>query len=96
VNVDSLQQQSPAMAMGSYLLDFAPGAGAGDTVVGNLRDTAGPLSVTGTLRYSAASGYEINGTVAARNDATPDLAKAVEFLGAPDAQGLRPFSLAGS
>ena len=101
VDIDSLRQQSPAMTMGSYRLEFAPaagasGAGANGSVVGNLRDTAGPLSVTGTLRYTAAGGYEINGLVAARSDATPDLAKAVEYLGVADNQGRRQFSLAGT
>lgn len=101
VNVDSLRQQSPPMAVGSYELVFAPDARAADagataTVLGKLRDTAGPLSVEGTLRYSAANGYEINGTVAARNDASPELAKAVGYIGAPDAQGRRQFSLAGT
>jgi hypothetical protein len=87
--------------MGSYRLEFAPAAGAAGTganggVVGSLRDTAGPLSVTGTLRYTTVGGYEINGLVAARSDATPDLAKAVEYLGVADSQGRRPFSLAGT
>ena len=96
VDVASLRQQTPAMSLGSYQLNFAPVAGASDGVVGNLRDTAGPLSVAGTLRYTASGGYEINGTVAARNEATPDLAKAVEYLGEVDGQGRRQFSLAGT
>ena len=65
-------------------------------MVASLRDTAGPLSVTGTLHYTAVGGYEINGLVGARNDATPDLAKAVEYLGVADSQGRRQFSLAGT
>ena len=96
VDIASLRQQSPAMALGSYQLDFAPSTDAADAVVGQLRDTAGPLSVAGTLRYTAAGGYEINGTVAARGEATPDLAKAVEYLGEADGQGRRQFSLAGT
>lgn len=101
VDIDSLRQQSPPMAMGSYRLEFAPAAGApgasaSDGVVGSLRDTAGPLSVTGSLRYTAIGGYEINGLVAARSDATPDLAKAVEYQGVADGQGRRQFSLAGT
>lgn len=96
VDIDSLAQLSPAMAMGSYQLRFdAPPKSAG-TIVGTLRDTAGPLSVAGTVQYSAQGGYEIAGTVMARNDATPELAKAVEYLGEADAQGRRPFSLAGT
>ena len=96
VDIASLRQLSPAMTMGSFQLGFAPGAAQTDAVVGTLRDTAGPLSVAGSLRYTASGGYEINGTVAARSDASPDLAKAVEYLGEADAQGRRQFSLAGT
>jgi general secretion pathway protein N len=96
VDVDSLAQLSPAMAMGSYQLRFTDSAAPTDTIVGSLRDTAGPLSVNGTLLYRTSGEYEINGTVAARPEATPELAKAVEILGEPDAQGRRPFSLAGT
>jgi hypothetical protein len=96
VDVASLRQLNPPMALGSYELRFAPAASAADAVAGTLRDTAGPLSVAGTLRYTASGGYEINGTVAARSDATPELTKAVEYLGEADAQGRRQFSLAGT
>jgi hypothetical protein len=96
VDVDSLTQLSPAMPLGSYQLRFTPAAGPNGAINGTLRDTAGPLIVTGTVQYAATSGYEINGTVAARADATPELARAVELLGEADAQGRRPFSGAGS
>jgi len=96
VDVDSLAQLSPSMPLGSFELQFAPASGSPGAIHGTLRDTAGPLVVAGTVQYAAASGYEINGTVAARADATPELAKAVELLGEADAQGRRPFSLAGS
>jgi hypothetical protein len=52
--------------------------------------------VTGTLQLRASGDYELNGTAVARSDATPELAKAVEFLGVADAQGRRPFSLTGT
>lgn len=101
VDINELRQLSPAMAVGSYRLEFSPetGAPAADArhaVVASLRDTAGPLSVAGKLRYSMAEGYEINGTVAARSDAAPELAKSVEFLPAADGQGRHQFSLAGT
>jgi hypothetical protein len=48
------------------------------------------------VQYTAQGGYEINGTVMARADATPELSRAIEALGAVDAAGRRPFSLAGT
>ena len=96
VDVDSLAQLSPPMAMGSYQLRFDRTADAAGAIVGTLRDSAGPLSVAGTIHYTAQGGYEISGTVMARADATPELRKAVEYLGAADPEGRRPFSLAGT
>ena len=96
VDVDSLAQLSPPMALGSYQLHFERAADAAGAIAGTLRDTAGPLSVAGTVQYTAQGGYEINGTVMARADATPELSRAIEALGAVDAAGRRPFSLAGT
>ncbi len=96
VNANALKQLSPAMPFGSYQLRFAGGAATNDMMVGELRDSSGPLAVTGTLQLRASGDYELHGTAAARSDATPELAKAVEFLGEADAQGRRPFSLTGT
>ncbi len=96
VNADALKQISPAMPFGSYQLRFTGSAARDGWIVGELRDSGGPLAVTGTLQLRASGDYELNGTAAARSDATPELAKAVEFLGAADAQGRRPFSLTGT
>ena len=56
----------------------------------------GPLAVSGTLIIRNGSDYLLSGRAAARADANPELAKAVEFLGPSDAQGQRQYSLAGS
>lgn len=87
-----------ASAFGSYRLVLpAPDVGAGDgALIGALQDAGGPLNVIGTLRLSPDRTYTIDGHVAARNDAPPDIARSLEYLGTPDAQGRREFSLAGS
>ena len=56
----------------------------------------GPLAVTGTLTIRSGHDYELEGLAAARPEATPELAKAVEFLGPADPQGRRAYSLAGT
>lgn len=79
--------------LGSFLLTF-PGA-AGEPV-GRLRDLGGPVAVEGTLRLTAQPGYVLNARVAARSDASPSLLNALRYLGTPDAEGWRPFALAGT
>ena len=53
----------------------------------------GPLSVEGSLRLTPEPGFDLQGLVAPRPSASPDLAQDIRFLGSPDAQGRRPFSL---
>ena len=79
--------------LGSYAVSF-PG-GSGDPV-GTLRDLDGPLAVEGTLRLTPAPGFELEGVIAARRDAPPELVNSLRFLGSPDATGRRPFSLSGT
>jgi len=79
--------------LGSYSVSF-PG-GSGDPV-GTLRDLAGPLALEGTLRLTPAPGFELEGVIAARHGAPPELVNSLRFLGSPDATGRRPFSLSGT
>jgi hypothetical protein len=86
---------SNAQRWGSYSLTFPPSTG-GDPV-GQLRDLGGgPLAVEGSLRLTSEPGFDLEGLVAARPTASPELAKDIQFLGSPDAQGRRPFSLAAT
>jgi hypothetical protein len=80
-------------ALGSYSVSF-PG-GSGDPV-GTLRDLEGPLALEGTLRLTPAPGFEVEGVIAARHGAPPELVNSLRFLGSPDATGRRPFSLSGT
>ena len=84
-----------AQRWGSYSLTF-PASTGGDPL-GQIRDLGGgPLAVEGTLKLTREPGFDIEGLVAARPTASPELAKDIQFLGSADAQGRRPFSLAGT
>jgi len=64
--------------------------------IGALRDLEGPLALEGTLRLTPAPGFELEGVIAARRGAPPELVNSLRFLGSPDATGRRPFSLSGT
>jgi hypothetical protein len=88
-----------ATALGDYEIRFPEIAAAGngtEALKGELRDVGGPLGVTGTITLTDDPGYVVEGFVAPRADASPQLARQIAFLGTPDAQGRRPFSIAGS
>jgi general secretion pathway protein N len=80
-------------ALGSYAVTFPGGSGE---PVGKLRDLDGPLALEGTLRLTPAPGFELEGVIAARTGAPPELVNSLRFLGSPDATGRRPFSLSGT
>ncbi len=82
-----------ATPLGSYLVTFPGGPGE---PTGKLRDLDGPLAVEGTLRLTRQPGFELEGLVAARAGATPELVNNIRYLGSPDATGRRPFSVAGT
>jgi len=94
--VIDLRQARPPLEFGSYELAFPPGLADNTDIVGALRDLQGPMGVTGTLRLRATGEYELDGTVVARPTAGPELQRLIEFLGPANAQGARPFSLAGT
>ena len=81
-------------AIGSYRLDFPTVADT--TPVGALRDTDGPLHVLGSLKLTSEPGFELSGRVAARSNAPSVMADQITYLGSADAEGMRPFSIAGS
>ncbi|HVN45423.1 MAG TPA: type II secretion system protein N [Steroidobacteraceae bacterium] len=79
--------------LGSYVASFPGGSGE---PVATLRDLDGPLALEGTLRLTSAPGFELEGVIAARRGAPPELVNSLRFLGSPDATGRRPFSLSGT
>jgi hypothetical protein len=90
---DLTQRTGHVTPLGSYALSFP---GGGTEPVGTLVDLGGPLAVEGTLRLTPEPGYVLEGRVAARADAAPELLSNLQFLGSPDPSGRRPFSIAGT
>jgi general secretion pathway protein N len=78
------------MPLGNYSLTF-PGGGSADPT-GQLKDIGGPLAVEGNVRLMQDKpGFELQGYVTPRADATPALLNQLQYLGSPDAQGRRQF-----
>jgi hypothetical protein len=90
---DLTQRTGHVTPLGSYALTFP---GGGTEPVGTLVDLGGPLAVEGTVRLTHQPGYVLEGLVAPRADAAPELVGNLQFLGSPDASGRRPFSIAGT
>ena len=94
IEVHDLEDRSGnATPLGSYVVEF-PGGGA--EPVGKLHDLDGPLALEGTLHLTRQGGFELEGMVAPRANAPPELVNNIRFFGSPDASGRRPFSLSGT
>ncbi len=92
---DLVDRSGNTTKLGSYSLTF-PAAAPGEPA-GQLRDLGdGPLAVEGTLRLTNEPGFDLQGLVAPRPNAPAELQQTIQFLGSPDAQGRRPFGLAGT
>ena len=89
---------SQGVAFGNYQATFgAPtGSGSSDSLSGVVHDTGGPLALDATLQLNHDPGYVLQGRVAARPSASPDITEVLKYLGSPDSTGRRPFSLAGT
>ncbi len=88
---DLIDRHGRATPLGSYALTFP-----GGSLTGRLQDLGGPLAVSGTVRLTPGGGYAVDGRVAVRPGAPPELVNNLLYLGSPDAQGRRPFSMAGT
>jgi general secretion pathway protein N len=96
VHVSGLHRFAPPMEFGDYALRFERPPDANGRLLGQLADEQGPLALSGQLQLGSDGQYELNGRVAARPEAPPELAQDLQVLGPADADGRRPFSLAGS
>jgi len=84
------------LPMGGYKVVFPEGAAA-EALQGALSDTGGgPLAVNGTIDIKKDRSYVVKGLVATRPGAPSDMARQLEILGAPDAQGRREFAIENS
>jgi len=96
--VDLIGPARKPAKVGSYkvVLPAPNQTAAKDVLAGALTDMGGLLQITGTLQLKADRSYLIEGLVATRPETPRDVADSLQFLGTPDAQGRRPFSLAGT
>jgi Type II secretion system (T2SS), protein N len=90
---DLTQAAGRLTPLGSYAVTFP---GGGSEPLGRLVDLGGPLAVEGTLRLTRQPGYVLEGQVAPRAGAAPELVGNLQLLGTPDGLGRRPFSIAGT
>ncbi len=100
ITARQLHSEQPTADLGSFELRF-PGNGTAaesrsSPMIGALRDLEGPLSVQATVTLTPNGAYELEGSLAARPDAAAELQQLLQMLGPADAQGRRPFSLAGT
>jgi hypothetical protein len=94
IEAHNLEDRSGANTpLGSYVIIFPGGSGE---QVGRLRDLDGPLALEGSLRLTSEPGFVLEGLIAPRRGAAPEIVNNIRFLGSPDASGRRPFSLSGT
>jgi general secretion pathway protein N len=97
IEVHGLQAPPPGgAAIGSYAITFDASSARDGKLIGQLKDLEGPMQVTGTATLAADRSYVVEGMVAPRAGAPRAVTDTLRFLGAPDAQGRRPFSVAGT
>jgi hypothetical protein len=84
-----------AARLGSYRLDFGTQPQS-PPFHGTFRSLDGPLTMEGRITLEADTSWVLEGTVAARPDTPPALARMLQVLGPADASGARPFSIAGA
>ena len=82
--------------VGSYKVTFPAPVTPPGTLRGALNDIAGPVQITGFVEFKPDHSYLIEGLIATKPDAPPELTRALEFLGPPDAQGRRQLSVSGT
>lgn len=98
--LDAVDLTGPARKpakVGSYRVIFDPGASTAEVLQGQLADAGdGPIEIKGTVQLKTDRSYVIEALVAARPGAPRNLVQSLEFLGPPDPQGRRQFSMAGT
>jgi general secretion pathway protein N len=83
-------------SLGDFELVVGEGAVGGEALSGRLRDLGGPLRVRGAIELKADGSYLLRGDVSPGPGAGPRDFDALSFLGPPDSQGRRSFTIEGS
>lgn len=98
--IEALELTGPARRpanIGSYQVKFPAQSSTPEVLAGSVNDISGPVQIAGTIQLKAADrSYLVEGLVATKPDAPPDFARTLEYLGPPDEQGRRQFSLSGT
>ena len=82
--------------LGDFELTVGEGTVGGEVLNGRLRDLGGPLRVRGSIELGQDGRYLLTGEAAPGPGAGPAIFDTLSFLGAPDSQGRRPFTIEGS
>lgn len=82
--------------LGDFELVVGEGTVGSDSLNGRLRDLGGPLRVRGSIEVEADGRYLLTGEAAPGPGAGPAIFDTLSFLGAPDNQGRRPFTIEGT
>jgi general secretion pathway protein N len=82
--------------LGDFELVVGEGTVGGDALNGRLRDLGGPLHVRGAIELRDDGHYLLSGDAAPGPGAGPAIFDALGFLGPPDSQGRRPFTIEGT
>jgi hypothetical protein len=90
---DLVDRSGDVTPLGNFSVTFPAGT---PQPTGDVEDAGGPLAVQGKLVLTPQPGYDLSGYVTPRPSANQALVNAIAFLGSPDAQGRREFSLSGT
>ena len=82
--------------LGDFELVVGEGTVGGATLNGRLRDLGGPLHVRGAVELFEDGRYLLQGEAAPGPGAGPAIFDTLGFLGPPDGQGRRPFTIEGT
>jgi general secretion pathway protein N len=82
--------------LGDFELVVGEGTVGGEALNGRLRDLGGPLHVRGAVELGEDGRYLLSGDAAPGPGAGPAIFDTLGFLGPPDGQGRRPFTIEGT
>jgi len=82
--------------LGDFELVVGEGTVGGEALNGRLRDLGGPLHVRGAIELRDDGHYLLSGDAAPGPGAGPAIFDTLGFLGLPDSQGRRPFTVEGT
>lgn len=82
--------------LGDFELVVGEGTVGGEALSGRLRDLGGPLHVRGAVELHDDGRYLLSGDAAPGPGAGPAIFDTLGFLGPPDSQGRRPFTIEGT